>query len=147
MCSLKTHNTKTHKHVHINRIERERERETLRSMLEREERKGLNSGSLWMSFHLPVPCLATPARRASSSSDVHFCFGFPISLCLFLVPLARFQSLQIVKYTVSSVLPLISASFWFWFWFRFQGCCCCLFLSCHFPTTLNPYETAGFLIP
>lgn len=52
---------------------------TLRSMLEREKRKGLNSGSLWMFFHLPVPCLATPALSASSSSDVHFCFGFPIS--------------------------------------------------------------------
>lgn len=47
-------------------------------MLEREKRNLLNSGSLWMSFHLPVPCLRTPARRASSSSAVHFCFGFPI---------------------------------------------------------------------
>lgn len=57
-------------------------KETLRSILEREKRKGLNSGSLCMFFHFPVPCLATPALSASSSSAVHFCFGFPISLSL-----------------------------------------------------------------
>ena len=33
-----------------------------------------------MSFHLPWPCLAIPALRASSSSGFHFCFGFPIFL-------------------------------------------------------------------
>lgn len=57
-------------------------RETLRSMFERVKRKWLNSGSFWIFFHLPVPCLATPARSASSSSEVHFCFGFPIPLHL-----------------------------------------------------------------
>jgi hypothetical protein len=52
---------------------------TLRSMLERDERTGLNSGSFWMVRHLPAPCLSTPRRSASSSSDVHFCFGAPIA--------------------------------------------------------------------
>lgn len=47
-------------------------------MLERLTRKGPNSGSLRMFFHFPMPCLSTPALRAPSSSDVHFCFGFPI---------------------------------------------------------------------
>ena len=51
---------------------------TLRSMLEREVRKGAKSGSLRMFFHFPGPCFATPASSASSSSDVHFCFWFPI---------------------------------------------------------------------
>ena len=57
-------------------------RGTLRSMLERVKRKGLNSGSLWIDFQFPLPYLATPALNASSSSAVHFCFGFPISLSL-----------------------------------------------------------------
>ena len=52
---------------------------TLRLMLERDERTGLNSGSFWMVRHLPAPCLSTPRRSASSSSDVHFCFGAPIA--------------------------------------------------------------------
>lgn len=51
----------------------------LRSMLERLVRKGANSGSLRIFFHFPVPCFLTPALRALSSSDVHFCFWFPIT--------------------------------------------------------------------
>lgn len=38
----------------------------------------VNSGSERMVRHLPVPCLRTPALRAVSSCDVHFCFGAPI---------------------------------------------------------------------
>lgn len=57
-------------------------RGTFRSMLERAKRKGLNSGSLWIDFQFPLPYLATPALNASSSSAVHFCFGFPIALSL-----------------------------------------------------------------
>lgn len=62
---------------------------TLRSMFEREERTGLNSGSFWMVRHLPGPCLSTPRRSASSSSEVHFCFGAPISARLLPTSLPR----------------------------------------------------------
>ncbi|RWW31796.1 hypothetical protein GW17_00003557 [Ensete ventricosum] len=60
--------------------EKRNRRATLRSMFERVARQRLNSGSFWMVRHLPAPCLSTPARSASSSSAVHFCFGAPIEL-------------------------------------------------------------------
>ncbi|KAJ0884178.1 hypothetical protein HanPSC8_Chr10g0430451 [Helianthus annuus] len=52
--------------------------QTLRSTLERRYKTLLNSGSLRIVRHFPAPCLTTPAFRADSSSDVHFCLGAPI---------------------------------------------------------------------
>lgn len=61
---------------------------SFKSTLEREARQSPNPGSLRMVCHLPAPYFSTPARRAPSSSDVHFCLGAPMAdngyLCMYL---------------------------------------------------------------
>lgn len=122
-------------------IEMEKER-TLRSMLERAKRKGLNSGSFWMFFHLPVPCLATPAFSASSSSEVHFCFGFPIPLPNLNLqsfrPISKLRSWQLSSCSVSQ-LPRNGNRFYLCVSPSF----CNLKKRCRF-LSLNPSSTTPF---
>ncbi len=55
---------------------------TLRSTFDRDVRHGPNLESFWIALHFPGPYFSTPARRAASSSAVHFCLGAPIAVLL-----------------------------------------------------------------
>jgi hypothetical protein len=58
----------------------EKKNVTLRSTLDRDVRQGPNLESFCIALHFPGPYFSTPARRAASSSGVHFCLGAPIAL-------------------------------------------------------------------